>query len=588
MKIKKLLYVMLVSLFFLQYAFSQQMDEMWDGKGGKGNQSDNRGKLFREGKYAMFIHWGIFSQLANQWKGKTYYGIGEWIMHPELANIPAQEYMKASALFNPVNFNPQAIVKLAKDAGMKYIVVTSKHHDGFSMFDSEVNKFNIVDATPFKRDPMIELSKACKEAGLGFGFYYSQNQDWTYPGGNGGPKVDENGKVKTFDDYFWEKCYPEVQQITTEYGPIELVWFDTPGGMDRKYAEKLVELVHKNQPNAYVSGRVGHGLGDYTTLGDMEVPLQNVTGLWETVDVTNDAWGYAWYDNNWKSSKEILSRTLSTVARGGTYMLNVGPKPDGTIPEQANLALTNAGTWIKRYPQALYGAKASPWKHALPWGDVTVQGNKIQLLVYEWPMNGHLYVPGLVKNIKSIYLLSDGKKRRLKHSIENAWLAIQIPNIAPEKLVSVIEVETNDEIAVETTLGIDPELTTVIPVDFAKATAVEKNGISWMEKFGEWKHIVQADNWTDASRLVYEVDVVKPGYYQVDLKYAGEGRVVWKLKSSEGEILQNQQDGSHVYNWYPWGWMKFTTPGKHTIEVSFVEGNGKKASMAAIRLKQVQ
>ncbi|MGE8378179.1 MAG: alpha-L-fucosidase, partial [Sphingobacterium sp.] len=286
MSFKKIVLGAMISALCTQEVLAQRMEEMWDGAGGKGAVSQNRGKLFREGKYALFIHWGIYSQLANKWQGKTFYGIGEWLMNKSMANISPAEYKLAASSFHPDHFDAKAIVKLAKDAGMRYIVITSKHHDGFSMFHSKVNPFNIVDATDFKRDPMIELAKACKEGGIGFGFYYSQNQDWTYPGGNGGPKVDAQGKMKSFDDYFWEKCYPEVQQITTSYGPIELVWFDTPGGMDKKYAQKLVELVHKNQPGAYVSGRVGHGLGDYSTLGDMEVPRENVDGIWETVDVT--------------------------------------------------------------------------------------------------------------------------------------------------------------------------------------------------------------------------------------------------------------------------------------------------------------
>ena len=164
---------------------------------------------------------------------------------------------------------------------------------------------------------------------MGFGFYYSHNQDWTYPGGTGGPKIDANGNKKTFDDYFNEKCLPQVEEITRNYGDIELIWFDTPGDMPKKYAEKLVEVVHHNQPNALVSGRVGYDMGDYQTLGDMEIPLENVEGLWESVDVTNDSWGYAWYDQNWKTPKQIVMNLVSTVARGGTYMLNVGP--DGHV-----------------------------------------------------------------------------------------------------------------------------------------------------------------------------------------------------------------------------------------------------------------
>lgn len=460
----------------------KKMEEMWDGKANATHEINAvRGKLFRDGNYAMFIHWGLFSQLGNQWKGKTYYGIGEWLMNNNMANIPPQEYMPVAKDFNPINFNAKAIAQLAKDAGMKYIVVTSKHHDGFAMFHAKDNKFNIVDATPFKRDPMIELAKACKDAGLGFGFYYSQNQDWTAPGGNGGPATDEQGNKKSFDDYFKEKCYPQVQQITTEYGPITLVWFDTPGGMDKKYAEQLVELVHKNQPGAYVSGRVGHNMGDYSTLGDMEVPKQNVEGLWESVDVTNDSWGYAWYDQNWKSAKELLTRTLSTVARGGTYMLNVGPKPDGTIPEQAAMALRTSGSWIKKYPQTLYAAKASPWKHTLPWGDATVQGNKISLLVYDWPSTGHLYLPGLLSEITAVKLLNNGKKEPLKFTRKNGWVDILVPSKAPEALVSVIELTVTGEPKASTIQNIDPHAETTIPVDFAQANNCVKKGKSWMK-----------------------------------------------------------------------------------------------------------
>lgn len=584
-----------ILLFFLsteinlaQESGKKKMDEMWDGKA-KTNEELNttRGKLFRNGKYAMFIHWGLFSQLSNKWKGKTYYGIGEWLMNSNMANISAQEYMPVAKDFNPVNFNAKAIVQLAKDAGMKYIVVTSKHHDGFAMFHSRDNKFNIVDATPFKRDPMTELAKACKDAGLGFGFYYSQNQDWTAPGGNGGPEKDEQGNKKTFDDYFKEKCYPQVEQITTAYGPIELVWFDTPGGMDKKYAEQLVALVHKNQPGAYVSGRVGHNLGDYSTLGDMEVPKQNVEGLWESVDVTNDAWGYAWYDQNWKSAKELLTRTLSTVARGGTYMLNVGPKPDGTIPEQAAFALRNSGNWIKKYPQTIYAAEASPWKHALPWGDATVRGNKISLLVYEWPTTGHLYLPGLISEITAIKLVNNKKTEDLKFTKKNGWVDITVPVKAPETLVSVVEITVKGTPKANSIQCVDPKIETVIYADFAKAINCEKAGKSWMEKFGEWKHAMQVTKWRAESKLEWEVEVLQPGYYQTELNYTGLDRMVWKIENNEGGIVQNQQNSSSVYTWYPMGWMKFEHPGKYTIAVSLVEGEGQKASLSAIRLKKV-
>ena len=280
------------------------MDELWGEQDEiMSSKEEARTALFADGNYAMFIHWGLYSNIANKWEGKTYYGISEWIMSTRRADIAPADYMAEAKNFNPQDFDADAIVKLAKDAGMKTVVITSKHHDGFAMYHSKANKFNIVDATPFKRDPMKELSKACKKAGLGFGFYYSHNQDWTFPGGNRGPTVNEKGEEVDFDYYFKEKCLPQIKEITTEYGDIAIIWFDTPGDMEKKYVAELVDIVNKNQPNALVAGRAGHGLGDYKSFGDMNIPEENVPGLWESVDVTNDSWGYAWYDNNWKSPK---------------------------------------------------------------------------------------------------------------------------------------------------------------------------------------------------------------------------------------------------------------------------------------------
>ena len=420
-------------------------------------------------------------------------GIGEWIMNKNMAGIPAKEYKQLAETFNPVKFNAKEIVSLAKDAGMKNIVITSKHHDGFAMYDSQCNDFKVVDATPWNTDPMKDLAAACAEAGLGFGFYYSHNQDWTFPGGGNGPGKDEDGNRATFDDYFKKKCLPQVEEITSNYGPISIVWFDTPGKMPKEYVEQLVAVVRKNQPNALVSGRAGHNLGDYQTLGDMEVPLKNVEGMWESVDTTNDSWAYAWYDQYWKSPKEILHRLVACVGRGGTYMLNIGPRGDGSVPERAAKALRESGEWIARYPQVVYGTDASPWGHALPWGDVTTKDNKLFLTVFEWPVSGKLYLPGLQTEIKSAVLLSADAPVSLSHSNADGWTIFELPARAPEKLASVIEVTLTGAAKVEAAFGVDPEIPTEISAEFAVATGVNKEDKRWMEKFGEWKRVVQVD-----------------------------------------------------------------------------------------------
>lgn len=564
----------------------KNMDEMWGEQNAIGAEAPpSRTRLFDEGNYAMFIHWGIYSKIGNKWKDSTYYGISEWIMNPRRANIPVDEYMAEAKSFDPVNFDAMAIARLAKDAGMKYIVVTSKHHDGFAMYDSKSNDFNIVKATPFARDPMKELSKACKELGLGFGFYYSHNQDWTFPGGNGGPKVNEKGKEVGFDYYFKKKCLPQVKEIVTQYGDIAMVWFDTPGNMEKKYVEELVKVVRKHQPNAMISGRAGHGLGDYKSLGDMNIPRKNIEGLWETVDVTNDSWGYAWYDKNWKSPKRILKSVISTVARGGTYMLNVGPAPDGSIPFEAQQSLRASGEWIGRYPQVIYKAGASPWGHALPWGDVTVAANgKLNLCVYKWPLDGTLWLPGLRNTIESANLLGDGEVQKLETDTHQGWVAISLPARRADKLVSVIELEIEGSPEIAVSNAIDPVFTTVLPVDFASAEGCNIKPKRWMEKFGEWKHIEQAQDWKEGSGVTWEIEVKDAGYYQTELNYAGKGRLVWRITSDEGTIVQNQQNSSAVYHYYEMGLLKFDRPGQHTLTVSLVNGDKPSASLKEIRL----
>lgn len=565
----------------------QRMDQMWgDQQVKKNTQTEKRGHLFEWGNYAMFIHWGLFSHLGNVWNGKTYYGIGEWMIDVNMANANRDEYKAVSRSFNPKDFDAMKIVQLAKDAGMKYIIVTSKHHDGFAMYHSLCDKFNIVDATPFARDPMKELADACKKLGLGFGFYYSHNQDWTYPGASGGPRVDKEGNPRTFDDYFHNKCLPQVEEITKNYGDMELIWFDTPGGIPQKYAEKLVEVVHQNQPRALVSGRVGYNLGDYQTLGDMEVPLKNIEGLWESVDVTNDVWGYAWYDQNWKSPKQVLKYLISTIARGGTYMLNIGPDGMGNVPEFVSQTLRTSGKWIARYPQVVYGAEPSPWKHALPWGDVVKQGNKLYLTVYEWPASGKLYLPGLQTEILSARLLGD-KKQRIRFEKEVGWTVFQIPYQKPDKMIAVIELEMkSEEITVDNTQAVDPEIGVKdLSVQFAQTTNAHVYKSSWMEKFGEWKHVYCISDLNRKGKVIWTIEIKTPGVYHIDLKVRGEGRIVWKVENDEGHMVQNQQSVSSAFQERPIGWMRFDKPGKHTITVSMPDGG--RADLAAISMMPI-
>ena len=577
------------SLAVEKVAGQPDMDHLWGARVVKLRAEDGkRGQLFDQGNYAMFIHWGLYSQLGNKVDGETYYGIGEWIMNQRMAGIPIAEYKKLANNFNPVDFDARAIAKLARDAGMKYIVITAKHHDGFAMYESQACDFNIVDATPWGKDPMKDLAAACREQGLGFGFYYSHNQDWTFPGGGGGPQVDASGKPATFDDYFEKKCLPQVREITTQYGPIEIVWFDTPGKMPKHYVEKLVEVVHKNQPGALVSGRAGHELGDYQTLGDMEVPIVNVDGLWESVDTTNDSWAYAWYDENWKSPKQILERLVACVARGGTYMLNIGPRGDGSVSARCATALRHAGDWIARYPQVIYDVQGSPWKHSMPWGDVTQKDNVLFLTVFEWPASGELYLPNIEQDVREARLLLGSDSTELLCQRRGKHVVVQVPAKAPESLVSVIKLTFSEKPTVDPVLTLDPEAMTELAVEFADVNGVKKSEKRWMEKFGEWKRIVHGHEFGADADLSWEVDVLVPGEYQVSLNYAGEGRLVWHVGIDGGESIQNQQDSSHNYQTFPIGWINFPKNGRYRVSVQCLEGDVGKASLHAILFDAVR
>jgi alpha-L-fucosidase len=574
----------------LPVSAEESMNKMWGDLSAKEDiEGSKRAGLFRDGNYGMFIHMGLYSHLGGQWKGKTFYGICEWIK--DQMKIPDDEYMDIAKQFNPTEFNSKEIVRVAKEAGMKWIIITAKHHEGFAMFHSK-HPFNIVDASPFKRDPMKELADACRAAGLGFGFYYSHYQDWTAPGAAGGPKTRPDGSTASFESYFKEKCYPQVDEICSNYGELSFVWFDTPGRMPAEDVKALADLVRKKQPNAMLCSRIGHGMGDYVSLGDMEVPVRNRQGLWETCDTTNDSWAYTWYDQNWKEPKEILHRLVATVGRGGTYLLNVGPDGQGRIPAKAADYLVEAGKWVKQNPTVIYGAGPSPWDHAHPWGEVTSTGKTLNLVVLDWPADRKIWLPGIDGDIASATLrLNDGKTKPLVMSKSGTWTAVDATSAdasTVSSLAGLIELQFNAQPRIGQTLGIHPNIASSLSCEFATAIKAERKRIDWMEKFGEWKFSQQVSDWQPGGAAEWDVDVAKGGDYHVALTYKGEGRPVWSVTTSEGVKIQNQQTASHVYTSYRMGILSFSKPGKHKISVSLVEGDPATTSLEAIRFSPVR
>lgn len=397
-------------------------------------QNDPKMQWWREAKFGMFIHWGLYAVPSGKWGEKTTYG--EWLMHT--AKIPRAEYSDLAKQFNPTKFNAEEWVKIAKAAGQKYIVITSKHHDGFAMFKSS-DPYNIVDATPFKRDILKELADACRKNDMKLGFYYSQAQDWYHPGGalSGNKEWDEThkGDMNTYVDSI---VVPQVKEIMDNYGDVAVVWWDTPIGITPEMAQKISAVI-KKYPNLITNNRLGGGVG-----GDLETPEQFIpaTGFpgrnWEVCMTMNGHWGYNAYDDQWKSTTDLLQKLIDIASKGGNFLLNVGPNQYGVIPEVCQQNLKEMGDWLKINGDAIYGTQASPFPY-LSWGRSTRKGQTIYLHVFDWPIDGKLIVP-IGNTIKKAYLLADvNTSLNVKAGKGNSM--IQLPHYAPDQMASVVAIQ---------------------------------------------------------------------------------------------------------------------------------------------------
>ena len=412
---------------------------------------------FHQAKYGLFIHWGLYAIPAGEWKGKRIPGIGEWIMNR--ARIPVREYEQLAKQFNPVKFNAEEWVQLAKDAGMKYIVITSKHHDGFALYQSKVSKYNVVDATPFKRDILKELAAACAKHKMPLGFYYSQAQDWHDPNGAGNAWDFGPNDKKDFDKYLREKAEPQVRELLTEYGPVALVWFDTPQMMNAERAQRFTDIVRSLQPKTLIDGRLG-AAGDYVTTGDNVIPADVQSDAWEVPATINHTWGYKTYDHDWKSPGQITFKLVDIVSKGGNYLLNVGPMADGVIPRPSQDILRAAGEWLKVNGEAVYGAGRTPFGEELgepsSKGAKDVRGQPLMLARTEWRVTtkpGKLYftffaeprapfeLPAMKNTIKRAYRLADGVPVDMKVDGGRTYLNIERPILDPMATVVVVEID---------------------------------------------------------------------------------------------------------------------------------------------------
>lgn len=317
---------------------------------------DKKMTWWREARFGMFIHWGLYSLLGGFYDNEEVPGAGEWIMHN--ARIPLSDYKKIAESFNPVDFNAEEICRLAHDAGMKYIVYTAKHHDGFAMYQSSIDKYNIVDATPYKRDPLRDLACECRKYGLKLCIYYSQTLDWSDSDALGNTwDFDGSGD---FDRYLKRKCLPQLTELLTNYGEIGLIWFDLPNGMTKEQSKVIADHVRSIQPQCILSGRIGNGLSDYKSSGDNSIPYLPVGYDWECPATLNHTWGFKVNDHDWKNPEDILHKLIDINGKNGNYLLNIGPDGKGKIPTESVEILRSIGNWMQHNSDSIYGTCAAP------------------------------------------------------------------------------------------------------------------------------------------------------------------------------------------------------------------------------------
>ena len=421
---------------------------------------DERMEWWREARFGMFIHWGLYAVPAGEWKGEKVPGIGEWIM--ERAKIPVSEYESLAKQFNPVKFDAQQWVQIAKNAGMKYIVITSKHHDGFCLWDTKYTDYDVIDATPFKRDILGELAEECRKQGIKLCFYHSI-MDWHHPDAQAPfyPKYNDTSKSNpNFDRYVEYYLKGQLKELVQNYGPLGIMWFDGEWIKDwtREMGWDMFEYCLSLQPDTIVNNRVGNGrqgmrglsksdefAGDYGT-PEQEIPATGLPGVdWETCMTMNDTWGYKSYDNNWKSREDLLHKLVDIASKGGNFLLNVGPTAEGLIPGPSVERLAAIGEWMKVNSESIYGTTASPLGE-VPWGRCTAKPGRLYLHVFDWPANGKLEVAGLKNKIKKAYLLADKKRAKLLVTRESKEkVVITVPSKAVDPVNTVIVLEINNK-----------------------------------------------------------------------------------------------------------------------------------------------
>jgi len=491
-------------------------------------QRDARMHWWREARFGMFIHWGLYSVPAGMYHGKQVDSLGEWIMHT--AHIPVAEYASYADQFDPEQFNADTIVSIAKAAGMKYIVITAKHHEGFAMFHTAVDHYNIYDATKFKRDPIAEMAAACKKQGIKFGVYYSQNLDWHHPGGGTEGPAWDPAQDGDFASYVKNVSAPQVTELITKYKPAVL-WWDINGPFTPEEARELTASFPQD-PGLIYNNRMGGGVPGDTETPEQRIPATGYPGKdWETCMTINDTWGYKKYDTNFKSTRTLLTNLIDIASKGGNYLLNVGPDSNGVIPAPEVERLQDMGAWLKVNGESIYATTPSPYKK-LPFdGRATVKGHDLYLNVFNWPDSG-LSLTGLQTPVLSAVVLAGGQKLSVDKGADGVYTISKPATLDPISTAIRLKL-SGPPVVVEAPALIAPQADGTYKLG---ADTVNINGDTAQVEGGDTLDIGYWTNSSDTASWNIQVPEAQAGKYQGQLVYACD-------PGSGGSTISVQVDG---------------------------------------------
>ena len=482
---------------------------------------------FTDAKFGLFVHWGLYAIPAGYWDGKAIPGPSEWIMYN--GKIPIKDYEPLAKEFNPTEFSGENWVALAKETGMKYLVFTAKHCDGFAMYDSKVSDYNVVSATPFGKDVLRELEAGCQKEGIKLGFYYSHNWDWHEPQALGLDNTWDfpDSKSKNQNIYFQNKALPQVKELVKNYRP-DLIWFDVPTTIEPAQSKAFLDTIRKYRPACVINDRIGNGLGDYLT-PEQYIPAAGSKVPFESCMTLNDTWGYNVSDWNWKSAPTVIYNLVDVVSKGGNYLLNVGPDEKGNFPTEAVRILKEVGKWMKVNGESIYGSSDSPVGQ-LPFGSCTSKPGKLFFHVFHWPENGLLTLPGISCKVKNIYLLADRKKKTLdwKNAEKDILVKLNTQSFAPEMLNdvdNVIVLEYTGPIAYDTIqllLG-EGTATSFLPQN----ARISGDSLKYMfnEKWDETRGYITS-GWTmTTDKMIWNYRLPADGWFNVEISYGAPEEV---------------------------------------------------------------